>query len=181
MDTTGMRRGSDFSSGSYTAGSTPATPTMSFEDPTSAASNTALGMNAMNMGMAGHYVPPAPGTTRMNMNTNTNTGTTGVNTYSAATSPAASTSEVQTPHTVTSSNTMTPSAMHTETAGNGNATSFNSEPQFRPFTTSGFVPQDTAANGSSDQQDVSFAAGADFGGFEGENAAAEEEWDAGDV
>jgi hypothetical protein len=196
MDTTTMRRGSALSSGSYTAGSTPATPTMSFADPTRAPGHTALGMNSMNMGMAGHYVPSAPGTTGMSMTANTSMAN--MNAYSAAASPPASSSEVQTPQTIASSSTMTPSAMHTEPAGAGNGTSasfISEETQFRSFSASSFAPHNTAATGnantngnhnghntySSNQDDISFAAGADFDDFEGENAAGEEEWDAGDV
>jgi hypothetical protein len=205
MDMTTMRRGSTFSTGSFSSGSRPATPTLGYPPETSANTTTqgqqyhpapsTVGMTAsqtmstttgMGIGMViNTNVNPAPiepnhnlSVANNNMTNMTNMPPFNTDPFNAATSPAPSVSDTHTPQTSASSNTVG-SGMHT--MADDIAHSFQAGQNsfgyggYRTVSNGGRTQPSTGA-GSMDY----FAAGVDFGSFsdqEREEAAEAEEWD----
>ncbi|KAH6845512.1 hypothetical protein B0I37DRAFT_417042 [Chaetomium sp. MPI-CAGE-AT-0009] len=171
------RRGSTYSSGSYTAASSPATPNMSYSDaapaPTmnmgrqypSAYTTTNMTMSAAN-GMAdANMAPPNPMST-------TNTSSFNVNRFNSMPSPTPSAQDLNIPQTTASTNTMAAA-----TSGvHATATSFERDDDF----TTAFTGGNRRKYSSFDQHEAELANQVDFGGFEGQDEE-EDGWDAGDI
>jgi hypothetical protein len=196
MDMTTMRQGSTFSTGSFSSGSRPATPTMGYpSEPTANTTTQGQGqqyqpapstMSATGMGMViKTNTSPAPIEPNRNLSvTNNMSNMPSFNTdpFNSAASSARSVSDAHTPQTSASSNTVG-SGMHT---ADETAHSFQAEHQ--SFGGYGAVSNGYRAVNAPPSNDVHhtrsmdyFAADVDFGSFsdqEREEAEAEaEEWD----
>lgn len=181
MEMSTMRRGSIFSTGSFSSGSRPGTPTMGF--PPQQAANTTTqqyhpapstmgndGMSTMNTtrGMViNTNMSSAPVEPNHNLSTQS-TGMTNMPSFSmdpfhTATSPAPSVSDAYTPQTSASSNTMGSSMHAAETA-----TSFQADQSYGGYRTANNGPQ-AGANADSSSFNITWpegmAAGIDFGSF----------------
>ncbi|KAL2197437.1 hypothetical protein P885DRAFT_77126 [Corynascus similis CBS 632.67] len=194
------RRGSTYSTGSFSAASSPATPSLSYPDP-SPSPIKHTGANNMHLSMGtntGSQHASMPGTADDNtgltvsladLDTTTTMPTSnirsfGTKTSQSATSPRESTSDMPTPQTTTSSNTTTAATPGTHAAL---TTSFEASQEFRTFN--GYT---SAANGhhigrssnrgysSFDQREAELAAQVDFGGFEDQDEEGDYD-DAGEV
>jgi hypothetical protein len=201
MDMTTMRRGSAFSTGSFSSGSRPATPTMGYPPQPSANATaqaqqyhpapSAMGMAAnqtmstttgMGIGMViNTNVNPAPTEPNHNLpvaNNMANMPSFSMDPFNSATSPAPSVSDAHTPQTSASSNTVG-SGMHT--IADEIAHSFQAQQHsfgyggYRTVSNGGRTQAGTGARSMDD-----FGAGADLGSFsdqERDEAAEAEEWD----
>ncbi|KAK3299338.1 uncharacterized protein B0H64DRAFT_317455 [Chaetomium fimeti] len=174
------RRGSAYSSGSYTAASSPGTPNMTYSD-TAPAPTTNMG----------RQYPSAHTTTAMadinmvahNPVSTTNTSSFNINRFSSMPSPTPSTQDLNTPQATASTNTMAAS-----TSGvHATATSFEQDDDFTPAFTGHAASTGYATTGgnnraysSFDQREAELANQMDFGGFEEQDEEGDG-WDAGDI
>lgn len=185
------RRGSAYSSGSYTAASSPATPNMSYSDtapaqtmhmgPQYSRAQTSSSMTMNNAGMGMSAANNSMGSIGGIINTNTPSFNTNV--FNSMPSPTPSVQDMSTHQTTASSNyTMAGATSNVD----GTAASFRPD---NSFTTSftGYAASNlyapTSVNNrmytSFDQHEAKLAADVDFGGFEDQGE--EDEWDAGDI
>ncbi|KAH6636981.1 hypothetical protein F5144DRAFT_487238 [Chaetomium tenue] len=160
MGMTSSRRGSAYSSGSYTADSSPATPNLSYLDTTSAQT---MHMGNMTMNNAGMGISAA--TTTPSFNTNM---------FNSMPSPTPSIQDMTIPQTTASANNV-----------DATTTSFEYEGTFTPAFTGYpasnlYAPIRNPLYTSFDQDEAKLAADIDFGGFE-DQGDEEDVWDAGDV
>jgi hypothetical protein len=186
------RRGSAYSSGSYTAASSPATPNMSYSDTvpaqtmhmgpqySRAQTSSSMTMNNAGMGMSA---------TNNNMGaiggmTNTNTPSFNTNMFNSMPSPTPSVQDMTTHQTATSTNyTMAAATSNVD----GTAASFRPDDSFTTSFT-GYAASNVYAPTSNnsrmytsfDQHEAKLAADVDFGGFD-DQGEEDDGWDAGDV
>ncbi|KAL2179093.1 uncharacterized protein P884DRAFT_268266 [Thermothelomyces heterothallicus CBS 202.75] len=202
------RRGSAYSTGSYTAASSPATPNMSWQDPTPSPMSNAASVNNMhNMGdmslnMGGQY-PAVPGTADVTsgmtvsmasldatttMSTSSNMPSFNASTVHATPSPSESSFDMITQPTATSSR-----ATGAATPGMyATAKSTEASQEFLPLQGYGsasrhVAPVDGHSSHSNsggysnfDQHEAELAAQVDFGGFEVQDEASDYD-DAGEI
>ena len=187
------RRGSAYSSGSYTAASSPATPNMSYSDTVPAqtmhmgpqysrAQTTSSSMTMNNAGMGMSAANDSMGT--IGGMTNANTPSFNTNVFHSMPSPTPSVQDLTTHQTTASTNNTMAAAtsnMH------GNAASFQPDDSFTTSFTgyaasNAYAP--TSGNNrmytSFDQHEAKLAADVDFGGFE-DQGEEDDGWDAVDV
>lgn len=162
MGMTSSRRGSAYSSGSYTADSSPATPNLSYLDTTPAQT---MQMGNMTMNNAS-----------MDISAATNTPSFNTNMFNSMPSPTPSNQDMTIPQTTASTDNL-----------GGTTTSFEYEDNLTPaFTTypasNLYAPMRTNNQMCTgfDQDEAKLTADIDFGGFE-DQGDEEDAWDAGDV